>query len=42
MKTKKSLYATISIVLVSILAIQLGCKKDDPNRIPIKRNMPVS
>ncbi|RLD45178.1 MAG: hypothetical protein DRI89_01830 [Bacteroidetes bacterium] len=35
MKTKKIFYTIISIVLLSILAIQIGCKKDDPE--PVKK-----
>lgn len=37
MTTKNILYTTISIVLLSILAIQFGCKKDGPEPNPVNK-----
>ena len=36
MNRKTTFYSTITLVLLSILAIQFGCKKNDPEPAPIK------
>jgi photosystem II stability/assembly factor-like uncharacterized protein len=37
MKTKPNFFFTLSIFLLSFIAIQTGCKKDDPEPDPVKK-----